>query len=208
MSVESVMPPDHLILCHSLLLLPSIFPSISGRSREFLKSNLLGGGRYREKLFLGGQNCPIRPLWAEGSGRFQLNWMRVLVRRVQAARSWLRPVCRPHDWPWAAGWTLRAPPSLVGGGGGGWASTPTKGPWAQSGESWAPALHPSSAVLGSPRCPLGLPLPTVGCFHSLPCPQGLWSWCAADAQASSEPPGSPWEKGKGFCWRRQWASCR
>ena len=97
MSVESVMPSNHLILCHSLLLLPSIFPSISGRSREFLKSNLLGGGRYREKLFLGGQNCPIRPLWAEGSGRFQLNWMRVLVRRVQAARSWLRPVCRPHD---------------------------------------------------------------------------------------------------------------
>ena len=128
MSVESVMPPDHLILCHSLLILPSIFLSISGRSREFLKSNLLGGGRYREKLFLGGQNCPIRPLWAEGSGRFQLNWMRVLVRRVQAARSWLRPVCRPHDWPWAAGWTLRAPPSLVGWGGGGWAAPPPRAP--------------------------------------------------------------------------------
>ena len=28
MSVESVMPSSHLILCHSLLLLPSIFPSI------------------------------------------------------------------------------------------------------------------------------------------------------------------------------------
>ena len=28
MSVESVMPSNHLILCHSLLLLPSIFPSI------------------------------------------------------------------------------------------------------------------------------------------------------------------------------------
>ena len=28
MSIESVMPPSHLILCHSLLLLPSIFPSI------------------------------------------------------------------------------------------------------------------------------------------------------------------------------------
>ena len=29
MSIESVMPSNHLILCHSLLLLPSIFPSIS-----------------------------------------------------------------------------------------------------------------------------------------------------------------------------------
>ena len=28
MSIESVMPSSHLILCHSLLLLPSIFPSI------------------------------------------------------------------------------------------------------------------------------------------------------------------------------------
>ena len=28
MSIESVMPANHLILCHSLLLLPSIFPSI------------------------------------------------------------------------------------------------------------------------------------------------------------------------------------
>ena len=28
MSIESVMPPNYLILCHPLLLLPSIFPSI------------------------------------------------------------------------------------------------------------------------------------------------------------------------------------
>ena len=28
MSIVSVMPPNHLILCHSFLLLPSIFPSI------------------------------------------------------------------------------------------------------------------------------------------------------------------------------------
>ena len=30
MSIESVMPSNHLILCHPLLLLPSIFPSIPG----------------------------------------------------------------------------------------------------------------------------------------------------------------------------------
>ena len=33
-SVESVMPPDHLILCCPLLLLPSIFPSMRGLFNE------------------------------------------------------------------------------------------------------------------------------------------------------------------------------
>ena len=34
MSIESVMPPNHLILCHPFLLLPSIFPSIRVFSSE------------------------------------------------------------------------------------------------------------------------------------------------------------------------------
>ena len=34
MSTELVMPPNHLILCHPLLLLPSIFPSIRAFSNE------------------------------------------------------------------------------------------------------------------------------------------------------------------------------
>ena len=34
MSIESVMPLNHLILCHPLLLLPSIFPSIRVFSNE------------------------------------------------------------------------------------------------------------------------------------------------------------------------------
>ena len=34
MSIESVMPSNHLILCRPLLLLPSIFPSIQGFSNE------------------------------------------------------------------------------------------------------------------------------------------------------------------------------
>ena len=34
MSITSVMPSNHLILCHSLLLLPSIFPSIRVFSNE------------------------------------------------------------------------------------------------------------------------------------------------------------------------------
>ena len=33
-STESVMPPNHLILCHPLLLLPSIFPNIRVFSNE------------------------------------------------------------------------------------------------------------------------------------------------------------------------------
>ena len=34
MSIESVVPSNHLILCHPLLLLPSIFPNISVLSNE------------------------------------------------------------------------------------------------------------------------------------------------------------------------------
>ena len=34
MPIESVMPSNHLILCHLLLLLPSIFPRIRGFSNE------------------------------------------------------------------------------------------------------------------------------------------------------------------------------
>ena len=36
MSIESVMPSNHLILCHPLLLLPSIFPSIQVFSNELV----------------------------------------------------------------------------------------------------------------------------------------------------------------------------
>ena len=37
MSVESVMPSNHPILCHPLLLLPSIFPSIRVFSNELVR---------------------------------------------------------------------------------------------------------------------------------------------------------------------------
>ena len=40
MSIESVMPSNHLILCHPLLLLPSVFPSI----RVFSSESALGTG--------------------------------------------------------------------------------------------------------------------------------------------------------------------
>lgn len=114
--------------------------------------------------------------------------------RVQAAHPWLRPVCRPHDWPWAADWTLGVPPSLGG-------PHPTKGPWAWWGELGS-SLTPSSRSPGIPCCPpLRDPLPTVGCFHYLLRTQGLWYWCAAGlgpALSLLTPVG----KGKSFCRRR------
>ena len=42
MSIESVMPSSHLILCHSLLLLPSVFSSVRVFSNE---SVLTAGGQ-------------------------------------------------------------------------------------------------------------------------------------------------------------------
>ena len=36
MSIETVMPSNHLILCHPLLLLPSIFPNIRVFSNELV----------------------------------------------------------------------------------------------------------------------------------------------------------------------------
>ena len=44
MYMESVMPSDHLILCHPLLLLPSIFPSIRDFSNESVR--LIKGPKY------------------------------------------------------------------------------------------------------------------------------------------------------------------
>ena len=43
MSIESVMPSNHLTLCHPLLLLPSIFPSIRvfSNAQEVRQANLL-----------------------------------------------------------------------------------------------------------------------------------------------------------------------
>ena len=46
MSIESVMPSNHLILCHPLLLPPSIFPSI----RLFSRRSFEGGRHYLHYL--------------------------------------------------------------------------------------------------------------------------------------------------------------
>ena len=50
MSIELVMPPNHLILCHPLLLLPSIFSSIRIFSNESVL--FISGGQSKNLLLL------------------------------------------------------------------------------------------------------------------------------------------------------------
>ena len=71
MSIESVMPFNHLTLCHPLLLLPSIFPSIMVFSNE-------------STLRIGGQSIGVSALAIsptnEHSGliSFRLDWLNLL----------------------------------------------------------------------------------------------------------------------------------
>ena len=51
MSIESIMPSNHLILCHPLLLLPSIFANIRGFSKEFVEWRHLYG-KLIERLWI------------------------------------------------------------------------------------------------------------------------------------------------------------
>jgi len=50
MSLELVMPSYHLILCHSLVLLPSIFPSSRVYTYIFLFKNILSHCGYQASL--------------------------------------------------------------------------------------------------------------------------------------------------------------
>ena len=72
MSIESVMPSNHLILCHPLLLPPSIFPSI----RVFLNESVLciKWPKYRSFSF------GISPsLEYSGSISFRMDWLDLLA---------------------------------------------------------------------------------------------------------------------------------
>ena len=72
MSIESVMPSNHLILCHPLLLLPSIFPSI----RVFSNNSVLHFRWPKYWSF----SFSIRP-YSEYSGLicFRMDWLDLLV---------------------------------------------------------------------------------------------------------------------------------
>ena len=72
MSIESVMPSNHLTLCYSLLLLPSIFPS----HRVFSKELVL---RIRWPKYWG-FNFSISPS-NEHSGLISFNWLIFLLSK-------------------------------------------------------------------------------------------------------------------------------
>ena len=76
MSIELVMPSNHLILCHPLLLPPSIFPSI----RVFPMSQLFTSGGQKYWSF----SISISPS-NEYSGliSFKINWFDLLARDSQ-----------------------------------------------------------------------------------------------------------------------------
>ena len=65
MSIQSVMPSKHLILCHPLLLLPSIFPSI----RVFSKESVL---RFRWPKYWSFSSASVLPMHIQDW--FPLGW--------------------------------------------------------------------------------------------------------------------------------------
>ena len=72
MSIESVMPSNHLILCRPLLLLPSIFPSI----RVFSSESVLGI-RYPKYWSFSFNISPSNEY--SGPTSFRMNWLDLLA---------------------------------------------------------------------------------------------------------------------------------
>ena len=84
MSIESVMPSNHLILCHPLLLLPSIFPSI----RVFFSESALASG---------GPNIGVSASTSvltmnTGLISFRMDWLNLL-----AVQGTLKSLLQHHD---------------------------------------------------------------------------------------------------------------
>ena len=86
MSIESVMPSNHLLLCHPLLLLPSIFPSIRVFSSE--SAPRIRWPKYWSFSF------SISPS-SEYSGliSFRMDWMDLL-----AVQGTLTSLLQHHSW--------------------------------------------------------------------------------------------------------------
>ena len=99
MSIESVMPSNHLILCHPLLLLPSIFPSI----RVFSKKSVLSIRFQHSVLPMNIQDW--FPLWSTGLISVQskgLSWVfsNTTVQSINSsALSFLHSPTHIHTWP-------------------------------------------------------------------------------------------------------------
>ena len=85
MSIESVMPSNHLILCHPLLLLPSIFPSIRVFSSELALP--IRWPNYWSFIF---NISPTREY--SGLISFRIDWLDLLVVQVT-----LKSLIQPHS---------------------------------------------------------------------------------------------------------------
>ena len=72
MSIESVMPSNHRILCHPLLLLPSIFPSIMVFSNESVFCN-----RWPKYWSFSFSICPSKQY--SGLISFRMDWLDLLA---------------------------------------------------------------------------------------------------------------------------------
>ena len=94
MSIESVMPSNHLILCHPLLFLPSIFPSIRVFSNE--SALLIRWSKYWSFSF------SISPS-NEYSGQisFRMDWLDLL-----AVQGTLKSLLQHHSYIPTIHWTL------------------------------------------------------------------------------------------------------
>ena len=75
MSIESVMPSNHLILCHPLLLPPSIFPSI----RVFQMSQLFASGGQRIGVSASTSVLPMNTNEHPRLVSFRMDWSDLLA---------------------------------------------------------------------------------------------------------------------------------
>ena len=88
LSIELVMPSNHLILCHPLLLPPSIFPSI----RVFQMSQLFASGGQS----IGSFSFTISPsIEHPGLISFRMDWLDLL-----AAQGTLKSLLQHHSLRW------------------------------------------------------------------------------------------------------------
>ena len=119
MSIESVMPSNHLILCRPLLLLPSIFPSI----RVFSNKSVLGDKYSVEKLLftyapyiISGEgngnplqySCLENP-WdggAQWTAVYGVTWSRTWLKRFSSSSSIYNILFCPINFQWSSAFIL------------------------------------------------------------------------------------------------------
>ena len=91
MSIESTMPSNHLILCHPLLLLPSVFPSI----RVFSNESVLGMRSPKYWSF----SFSISPsIEYSGLISFQMDWLDLLAVQGTLSRVFSNTTVQKHQF--------------------------------------------------------------------------------------------------------------